>query len=294
MSEIRTLRTFLAVEKYGSLAAAADRMALTQAAVGQQMRTLEEECRRPLFDRSRRMIRLNEAGRALVVHASRVVAAYDSLVLGTDTTTDNLAGSITVGATVSAMGFLSSNVIALKARYPELNVRLVFGDSADLLRRVRSGEIDGALAVEMVRADTTSERWTPLYDEPLVLLASALIRSVDEDSLALLQAQPFIRFERRSLTGANVERVLRRMHVKTNDVLEVNSIAAIIELVRQNVGVSIVPQLRHVQWSKDTLLDVLPLPVPGWRRVIGMLEGHRQPHITSVLRAQLVQALVHA
>ncbi|MFL9875769.1 LysR family transcriptional regulator [Paraburkholderia megapolitana] len=293
MSEIRTLRTFLAVEKYGSLAAAADRMALTQAAVGQQMRTLEEECRRPLFDRSRRMIRLNEAGRALVVHASRVVAAYDSLILGADTT-DNLAGSITVGATGSAMGFLSNNVIALKARYPELNVRLVFGDSADLLRRVRSGEIDGALAVEMVRADTTSERWTPLYDEPLVLLASALIRSADEDSLALLQAQPFIRFERRSLTGANVERVLRRMHVKTNDVLEVNSIAAIIELVRQNVGVSIVPQLRHVQWSKDTLLDVLPLPVPGWRRVIGILEGHRQPHITSVLRAQLVQALIQA
>ncbi|MFM0290833.1 LysR family transcriptional regulator [Paraburkholderia megapolitana] len=291
MSEIRTLRTFLAVEKYGSLAAAADRMALTQAAVGQQMRTLEEECRRPLFDRSRRMIRLNEAGRALVVHASRVVAAYDSLILGADTT-DNLAGSITVGATGSAMGFLSNNVIALKARYPELNVRLVFGDSADLLRRVRSGEIDGALAVEMVRADTTSERWTPLYDEPLMLLASALIRSADEDSLALLQAQPFIRFERRSLTGANVERVLRRMHVKTNDVLEVNSIAAIIELVRQNVGVSIVPQLRHVQWSKDTLLDVLPLPVPGWRRVIGILEGHRQPHITSVLRAQLVQALI--
>ncbi|MCX4163056.1 MULTISPECIES: LysR family transcriptional regulator [Paraburkholderia] len=293
MSEIRTLRTFLAVEKYGSLAAAADRMALTQAAVGQQMRTLEEECRRPLFDRSRRMIRLNEAGRALVVHASRVVAAYDSLILGADTT-DNLAGSITVGATGSAMGFLSNNVIALKARYPELNVRLVFGDSADLLRRVRSGEIDGALAVEMVRADTTSERWTPLYDEPLVLLASALIRSADEDSLALLQAQPFIRFERRSLTGANVERVLRRMHVKTNDVLEVNSIAAIIELVRQNVGVSIVPQLRHVQWSKDTLLDVLPLPVPGWRRVIGILEGHRQPHITSVLRGQLVQALIQA
>ena len=44
MSEIRMLRTFLAIEKHGTMAAAADRMALTHAAVGAQMRTLERVC----------------------------------------------------------------------------------------------------------------------------------------------------------------------------------------------------------------------------------------------------------
>lgn len=50
MSTIRFLKTFIAVAQYGSFAAAADRVSLTNAAVGQQMRALEDEIRRPLFD----------------------------------------------------------------------------------------------------------------------------------------------------------------------------------------------------------------------------------------------------
>ena len=51
MSSIRLMKTFLAVAAEGSFAAAANRVALTQAAVGQQMRSFEAELRRPLFER---------------------------------------------------------------------------------------------------------------------------------------------------------------------------------------------------------------------------------------------------
>jgi DNA-binding transcriptional LysR family regulator len=73
MSEIRMLRTFLAIEKHGTMAAAADRMALTHAAVGAQMRTLERVCARQLFDRSGRSIQLNDAGRSIIEQARAVV-----------------------------------------------------------------------------------------------------------------------------------------------------------------------------------------------------------------------------
>jgi hypothetical protein len=82
MSTIRFLRTFLAVEKYGSFAAAAGRVALTQAAVGQQMRALEDEFRRPLFDRSR-----------------RVVVAYEAMLAGSEVG-EEISGTVTVGAIV--------------------------------------------------------------------------------------------------------------------------------------------------------------------------------------------------
>src|SRR5471030_3090783 len=199
MSEIRTLRTFLAVERYGSLAAAANRMALTQAAVGQQMRALEEECHRPLFDRSRRMIQLNAAGRALVPHASRVVAAYDSLLQGTDLD-QGLAGAITIGATVSAMGFLSNNVLALKARFPALSVRLILGNSFELVRQVLSAEIDAALIVDVLRDTPAAQRWTPLYEEPLVLLASTQIAAPGADTADL---------DRRNRCGVDCRRLTR-------------------------------------------------------------------------------------
>ena len=135
MSTIRFLRTFLAVEKYGSFAAAAARVALTQAAVGQQMRALEEEFRRPLFSRSGRVITLTPAARALIPQARKLVAAYEAMLADADTGHE-IAGSITVGAIVSAMGFLSENVVSLKAQYPALDVRLVLGHSGELADQV--------------------------------------------------------------------------------------------------------------------------------------------------------------
>ena len=80
MSSIRLLRTFSAVAAEGSFAAAAPRVALTQAAVGQQMRALESELRRPLFERQGKAVVLNDAGRALVPQVRRLLALYDQLL----------------------------------------------------------------------------------------------------------------------------------------------------------------------------------------------------------------------
>ncbi|WP_133645454.1 LysR family transcriptional regulator [Paraburkholderia flava] len=290
MSTIRFLRTFLAVEKHGSLAAAADRVALTQAAVGQQMRALEDELRRPLFDRSRRVVTLTPAGRALIPHARRVVAAYEAMLAETDAP-EAIAGTITVGAIVSAMGFLSENVIALKAHHPALEVRLELAPSGRLAERVYAGELDAALVVKPHDAVPVRAQWTPLYEEPLMLLASTRVASPHADVAALLKSCPFIRFDRQSETGTKIEQTLRRMRVKPNDVLEVNSVAAIVDLVRQNVGIAIVPLLKHVAWARDRSVVPLALPHRPPARIVGMVESGSHPAITGAVRQQLLQAI---
>ena len=77
MSSIRMLRTFLAVAAEGSFTAAAQRVALTQAAVGLQMRSLEEDLKRTLFTRRGKLVTLNDQGRALVPVATQIVALYE-------------------------------------------------------------------------------------------------------------------------------------------------------------------------------------------------------------------------
>lgn len=203
MSEIRMLRTFLAIEKHGTMAAAADRMALTHAAVGAQMRTLERLCQRQLFDRSGRSIQLNDAGRSILEQARSVVAAYDSLLRGV-ADQHNIEGSVIIGSTVSSMGFLAANVIRLKTPYPGLNVRLTHGNSQDLERRVRAGEIDAAVIIGEPRPTHLPELWEPLYDEPLVLLVNPMIAPADASATSLLKRYPFIGFEAASLTGRHV------------------------------------------------------------------------------------------
>ena len=134
-------------------------------------------------------------------------------------------------------------------------------------------------------------QWTPLYEEPLMLIASTRVATAQADVSSLLKSQPFIRFDRTSPTGAKVEQTLRRMRIKPKEILEVNSVAAIIDLVRQNVGISIVPLLKHVAWTRDHSLIALQLPYGPLKRVIGIFENERQLEITAVVRQKLLQAL---
>ncbi|WP_213768067.1 LysR substrate-binding domain-containing protein [Caballeronia sp. dw_19] len=107
----------------------------------------------------------------------------------------------------------------------------------------------------------------------------------------MLKSHPFIRFDRISPTGAKVEQTLRRMRIKPKKILKVNSVAAIIDLVRQNVGISIVPLFKHVAWTRDHSLIALQLPYGPLKRVIGILENDRQLDITAVVRQKLLQVL---
>jgi len=290
MSTIRFLRTFLVVAQEGSFAGASERVALTQAAVGLQMRALEAELKTALFERSGRGVLLTVAGRALIAHAEKMIACYEQMREGLEGGAE-IAGTVTVGSTVSAMGLLSNTVVALKPRFPRLNVRLVVQDSSGLAQSVVRGELDAAVLIEGNPKERQGLLWTPLYVEPLTLVASSLVATPDSDIKKLLRENPFLRFDRRTPTGVRIEQTLRKLGLMPQDFLELSSVSSIIDLVRENVGVTLVPHWRNADWANDPTLRVLPLPGRPATRQVGMLEHGKREHITSVIRQQLVELL---
>jgi DNA-binding transcriptional LysR family regulator len=263
MSSIRVLRTFSAVASEGSFAAAAARVALTQAAVGQQMRALEGELRRPLFERQGKSVVLNEAGRTLVPQVRRLLAQYDQM-LAPAGAADAMAGTVHLGGVVSAVRPLIQATLALKARHPALELHVLAAKSIELIERVQSGDLDAAVAVREpgARPDLA---WTPLYAEPMVLLAP---RKLEESSPRLiLQRHPFIRFDPAQHTGRLVERTLKRLRVKPPELLELNALESILDLVRSGLGVSLVPLLHGARWAADARLRVIELPRAEERRI---------------------------
>ncbi|WP_423198085.1 MULTISPECIES: LysR substrate-binding domain-containing protein [unclassified Cupriavidus] len=285
MSTIRFLRTFVAVAEHGSFAAAAGQVALTQAAVSLQMRSLEQELRRELFDRSGRVAVLNADGRALLPQARRLLAQYDEMRLPL-ASSEAMAGAVAVGAVVSVMGGLSHAVARMKRAYPALDVRLVGAKSIELATQVEQGELDAAFLVEGSTRLAGALRWTPLYQEPLVVIAAR--GAPGESARQALAANPFLRFDRSQRTGVLVERALRRAHLRVNEFLELNSIEALVELVRQEVGVTVVPLLKRARWRDDEALRILPLQAGGEPvvRTIGMLErrDHGRDPVTGAIR----------
>ena len=80
--DLALLRTFVAVAETTSATRAADRVHLTQAAVSQQIKRLEDGLGRPLFDRDQRRFRLTPTGERLVVQARRLLNLNDEILGG--------------------------------------------------------------------------------------------------------------------------------------------------------------------------------------------------------------------
>lgn len=135
-----------------------------------------------------------------------------------------------------------------------------------------------------------SVQWTPVYPEPLVLLANANMApaSVPE----LLGSHRFLRFDRTQRTGAVTDRAIRKQRLKVNEFLELNSLEGIVELMRQGIGVAIVPLLRRSSWKRDDALRVMPLP-PEAKRNMGMLERaeHGKMAVTAAIARHLKELI---
>lgn len=274
MSSIRVLRTFIAVATEGSFAAAANRVALTQAAVGQQMRTLEADLRRPLFERQGKAVMLNDAGREILPTVRKLVGLYEQM-LASAPASEPIAGIVHLGAVVSAVRPLLQATLALKARHPALDLHVTAAKSMDLVAWVESGELDAAIAVREPGQARPGLAWTALYEEPLVLLAPRSM--VESGARALLQRHPFIRFDRTQHTGQLVERTLRRLRVRPEEFLELNAIESIVDLVRSGLGVAMLPHLWGARWAGDARLRVIEIPKAEVRR-IGVVQARDSTH----------------
>lgn len=286
MSSIRSFKTFLAVVRHGSFTAAGREVGLTPAAVGLQMRALEQSLEQVLFDRGPRSVVLNTAGRAMAPHIEQLVLLYDSLVAEADQ--DALSGTVVVGALISAlMGAFADALRAVKRQHPRLKVKILAGLSSDFADRVERGELDAAVVTKSPRPLASSLRWTPLYTEAMVLIVPRRAQfELPDEPLDMLRQAPFIRFDRHTWTGHLVNEVLHRCNVSTSDEMELNSVEAMIEIVRQGFGVSIVPRLANVNWATDRSLRVITLPGVDVQRHVGLIEraSHTRMRFTDAIK----------
>ncbi len=272
MPSIRTFKIFLAVAKCGTFAAAGKEIGLTAAAVGLQIRALEEDLNQVLFDRSARSVVLNTAGRKLVPQIKELVSRYESLAVGDDD--DQLTGTVVMGALVSAlMGAFADALWTVKREHPRLEIKLFAGLSAQFTDMVERGELDAAVITQSRRQLPSSLIWTPLYSEPMVLIVPRRPHfPLPESPLDILREAPFLRFDRHTWTGDLVNAVLERCNVDVRNEMELNSVETIIEIVRHGFGVSIVPKLANVRWERDRELRVIELPGNDIKRNVGLLE----------------------
>ncbi|MEG0000997.1 LysR family transcriptional regulator [Comamonas sp.] len=279
------LKTFIAVCRYGTFAATGERIGLTQSAVSSQIKRLEESLGFALFDRTGRSATLNAAGQATLARAEQIQALYAQLA---DLPGESSAsGLLRIGAIASAQPTLLARAIgALRAVHPQLRVHVTPGISMGLMDDLDAGKIDAALIIRPPFGMLPELTWQPLVHEAFVLMVAAGVKG--RDWRALLQSQPFLRYERTSFGGRMVERFLRREGLAVQDAVEVDEIPALIHMVALGMGVALVP-LVEAHLPLPAGVRVLALGEQTFHREIGLLQ--RRPRASTPAVALLAQCL---
>ena len=241
---LRELRTLTAVAREGSFAAAGERIGLTQSAISAQMQRLESSLNIKLFERHGRTARLNRQGQLVLKQAQELIRQYERLGAAPEEADTPIL--INIGAIASVQrSLLPDAVAAFHQQHTGCRTRIVPGLSLALVNLVDAGELDMAAVIRPPFALHTDLRMTLLVREPFRLIVPR--RITGNDWAALLSKHPFIRYDRTSFGGRQVDRFLRRRHLSVNEVCEVDELEAIVKLVANGVGIALAPQTRTLR-----------------------------------------------
>jgi len=155
--DIDLIRTFVAAADAGSMLAAANTRHLTQGAVSQQVKRLEESLGCNLFLRNRRGLRLTPAGETLLLKARRLLNLNDEI--WSAMARKPARGPLRLGVPYDLVGSIVAPVLKTYAEaYPEVELSLVCTSSPELLAGLNDGTIDIALVEEPADAVSHGER----------------------------------------------------------------------------------------------------------------------------------------
>ncbi len=178
--DIDLLRTLVAIADTGSFTAAAERVGRTQSAVSMQMRRLEDQIERPLFERDGRSVSFTAAGQDLLVYARRILRLQDAAL--SSLREPEMEGVARVGIPDDYVGVFMPPILARFAQsHPRVQVDLRCDTSDRLRDALMAGEID--LAV--VTCGALTDESQPLRKESVVWAAPRDHRVEEEPVLPL-------------------------------------------------------------------------------------------------------------
>lgn len=269
--DIVRLKTLIHVAELGSLSKAASRLHIAQPALSRQIRHLEEELGVELFERHGRGMVVTELGLQIVEHASRILEEIESIRATASGGSSSLWGSVTIGATPTVAEIVTVPLVRkIRELHPNLAVRFSSAFSGYLLDWLQSGELDLAFSYDPQPRHTL--RIQPVMMENLVLVGPpgaglSLDRPV---TFASLQDQQVVIPSTRHSLRAIVEDCARQAGIKLNCNVEADSFAAMIDLVREGFGLTILPQAPIYSQVQAGTLSAAPLiePQPSRKLVL--------------------------
>jgi LysR family transcriptional regulator, transcriptional activator of the cysJI operon len=238
------LQVFVKVVEKGNFSKAAVELHMTQPAVSQYIKVLEESVGARLLERSNKYVRLNKAGEIVYHHAKEIIALYSKMQYLVDDLTNNASGPIAIGASYTFGEYILPHIIArMQVHYPLISPSIQIHNTKEIIDLVQTHQLDigiveGHIPEKVPNVEIVSE-------DKMVIVTSPhhpLLSVNNERILEELEHETWILREKGSGTREAADHLFQQFNFIPQKIMEFGSTQVIKESVEAGLGISLLSQ----------------------------------------------------
>lgn len=260
---IQKYMAFIKAVEYGSFTRAAEALSYTQSGVSRMIHDLELEWKVSLLERSRAGVRLTSDGLKLLPYAKNVCEEYRKLQMQVDDLNGLKSGIIRIGTFSSVATHWLPNIIKhFQEDYPHIEYELLLGDYSEIESWIMEGRVDCGF----LRLPTHKELETMFLEQDrllVVLPETHPLAGCERFPVAALCEDPFMLLEKGG--KAEVSEIFERYHLNPDVRFTTLDDYAIMSMVENGLGISILPEL--ILKRAPYRIVTKELAVPAYRNI---------------------------
>lgn len=294
--DLRQLEYFVRVAELGSFTRASLALDIAQPALSRQVRQLEVELRQSLLTRNGRGAVPTDAGRLLLEHGRGILHQVERAREELGRVRGALAGRVAIGLPPSVAKALTVPLLReVRKRMPEAALSVTEGLSVAMHESLINGRLDIALLYNAVQ--TPDVELTPLLEEQLFVvqrrtgkaLPAAKARAIPLREVASL---PLVIPSRPNAIRMLVETEMAHLGCRPQVALEIDGVAAILDLVEDGAGSAILPRNAVATAARPQAFVTRPISAPILRTKLVMAMSSRRPAtLTQKAMLELIQKM---
>lgn len=256
--DFKQIEAFVNVAKYKSFSKAAEAIFLSQPTISAHISNLEKELNTVLFDRSSKEVTLTPSGRIFLDYAVNLLNIRNNAVFSISEFEKKITGKLTIASSTTPCRFL---VPMLIKKFHENYSSVEFDVKEDSTKNVVEYIIKGEAEIGIVGEIISDERLTykKIADDNLVIIGHSHLKS--SMSFEELLKQRFILREKGSATRNIFENHLDTLGYleKIRVFAEVSSLEAVLQFVKNGIGISIVSEYACEDYIKTGLVKKIEI-----------------------------------
>lgn len=258
ITDLNLLRVFYHVAKTEQISKAAEILNVSQPAISQQIKSLEDQIGFKLFSRSKKGVKLTQEAEEIFAYCKNIFAQVESINHTLQNISSLDTGTLRIGASDTICKYyLIDKLKTFEELYPKIRYRVTNCTTTESLTLLKNNDVD----IAFVHTPVTNQNFT---FRPCLTLEDYFVCSKDFDCSQIKELSDLTKYrtlllEKSSHSRKSLDSNLLRYNVELRPKFELASLDLLIEFAKKNMGIICVSK----QYIKTELeaqeLKIIPL-----------------------------------